>query len=561
MYQALYRKYRATNFDELVGQKVVVRTLKNEIINDHLSHAYLFTGPRGTGKTSVAKLLAKSINCDNNIKGESCNNCINCTQINRNTHVDIVEIDAASNNGVDEIREIKSKIGLVPSLGKYKVYIIDEVHMLTIGAFNALLKTLEEPPAHVIFILATTDPHKIPVTILSRCQRFDFKKIDNNSIIERLNKISIMENVNIEHSAIVEIARLSDGGMRDALSIFDQAISYKVNNIVVDDIYMINGTFSMNDIFEIITNIINNNLTRNLSLIDKYNDMGKDMVKLVEELIYYLRNILIFQATNNYLELNTETEEKYKNISQEIKTKKIIDIISELNNNLYEMKKNQNPKLILELTLIKMTESFSKNDLNEPENKKNNNEINIINTSEIKTESVEESSTNLHTEPVIENDLLNKIKEVRINNCLAGFNKKEHIANINKLSVVTDYVNDINDGKYVAYILDAELKASGNNYLIYVCPSNNHTTIFNLNLDKIEKTLRKIINAEYKIISVSSNDWENIKKEFNSKTKKYEYIIDNYKSTEIVKNSFIKKKKENNDIEKLFIDIVEYEEK
>ena len=238
MYQVLYRKYRPKTLQEVAGQDIVVKILKNSLKNDKLSHAYLFSGPRGTGKTSIAKILARVINCSNPVDYSPCNKCVSCTQKN---NVDIIEIDAASNNGVDEIRELKNKINLVPSFGKYKIYIIDEVHMLSIGAFNALLKTLEEPPAHAMFILATTEPHKIPVTILSRCQRLDFKKISEESIFKRLNEIVEKEKINIDPEAIKEIARLSDGGMRDAISMLDQASSYSDDKIELTDIYEING--------------------------------------------------------------------------------------------------------------------------------------------------------------------------------------------------------------------------------------------------------------------------------------------------------------------------------
>ena len=230
MYQALYRKYRPKILEDVCGQDIIVRIIKNSINKNQINHAYLFAGPRGTGKTSIAKIFARIVNCANSKDCIPCGKCPSCTEINNS---DIIEIDAASNNGVDEIRELRSKVNLVPAFGKYKVYIIDEVHMLTVGAFNALLKTLEEPPEHIIFVLATTDPQKIPETILSRCQRFDFKKISTESIVENLEKISQKENIEIETPALIEIARLSDGGMRDSIGMLDQARAYTNEKITV----------------------------------------------------------------------------------------------------------------------------------------------------------------------------------------------------------------------------------------------------------------------------------------------------------------------------------------
>ena len=288
MYQVLYRKYRPKTLQEVAGQDIVVKILKNSLKNDKLSHAYLFSGPRGTGKTSIAKILARVINCSNPVDYSPCNKCVSCTQKN---NVDIIEIDAASNNGVDEIRELKNKINLVPSFGKYKIYIIDEVHMLSIGAFNALLKTLEEPPAHAMFILATTEPHKIPVTILSRCQRLDFKKISEESIFKRLNEIVEKEKINIDPEAIKEIARLSDGGMRDAISMLDQASSYSNDKIELTDIYEINGIITKKMMNEFLLDLFNSNLLEILNLLDTYNNNGKNLVKLFEEIMLYMKNI------------------------------------------------------------------------------------------------------------------------------------------------------------------------------------------------------------------------------------------------------------------------------
>ena len=303
MYQALYRKYRPQNFNDVVGQEVIVKTLKNAVKMSKLSHAYLFTGPRGTGKTSIAKIFAKIVNCTNLKDLMPCDQCESCVEINKKHSIDIIEIDAASNNGVDEIREIKSKVNLVPSISKYKIYIIDEVHMLTTGAFNALLKTLEEPPSHVIFILATTEPHKIPATILSRCQRFDFKKISEQKIYENLLKITKNENISIDEEAILEIARVSDGGMRDAISLLDEAIAYSGENITVDDIHEINGTLTISELNLFIEYLLNNEIESLISKIEEYNYKGKNFVKLTEEIINHLKNILLSIVAPNCLEI------------------------------------------------------------------------------------------------------------------------------------------------------------------------------------------------------------------------------------------------------------------
>ena len=286
MYQALYRKYRPKNFEEVIGQNIVVQTLTNSIINNKISHAYLLSGPRGCGKTTIAKIFANLVNCENSDGKKVCNKCVYCTQKD-NENMDIIELDAASNNGVDEIREINNKVNLVPSYGKYKIYIIDEVHMLTIGAFNALLKTLEEPPAHVIFILATTDPQKVPITILSRCQRFDLKKISQDKISERLNFICEKENIRHEDNVLNEIASLGDGCLRDSISILDQIISYTNDTITLKDVYEVNGILSQKHISVLMDNVIMNDINETLNLIGKYYNDGKNIIKITEEIINF----------------------------------------------------------------------------------------------------------------------------------------------------------------------------------------------------------------------------------------------------------------------------------
>lgn len=300
-YQTLYRKYRPKSFDLVYGQDVIVKTLKNVIKNDKLSHAYLFTGPRGTGKTSCAKLFAKTINCLDNASGDACNKCKNCISFNNNSNPDIIEIDAASNNGVDEIREIKNKINLVPTISKYKVYIIDEVHMLSIGAFNALLKTLEEPPEYVIFILATTEPQKLPTTVISRCQRFDFKSISNEGMKQCLKNIIEKEKINIDSLALNEIILNSNGGMRDAIGMLDQAFAFSDEKITLDDIQELSGTISDKQIAEILMKIINKKYSDVIKFIKKISNQGKDFTLILQKIMIFLYKIILYKKN---IELN-----------------------------------------------------------------------------------------------------------------------------------------------------------------------------------------------------------------------------------------------------------------
>ena len=491
MYQSLYRKYRPTNFDEVVGQKIIIQTLKNAVKNNQITHAYLFAGPRGTGKTSIAKILAKIINCENLDGYNPCDKCVNCTQYNNKQAVDIIEIDAASNNGVEEIRDLKSKITLVPTTGKYKIYIIDEVHMLSTGAFNALLKTLEEPPKHVIFILATTDPHKIPSTILSRCQRFDFKKIDNLDIIRRIKKIVNTENIKIEGKAIEEIAVLSDGGMRDALSLLDQAISYSEDQITLEDIYEINGTVTPDQMNLLLQNIISNNVEDVFRKIDQLNEQGKDFYKLTEEIIMYLRDILLSRLVPNYNNIHDNLN---------LKNDEVIIYIETFNKSLFEMKNSNNMKLIFELTIIKLLESVKKQKKEETEF------LESVNVKKINSEQ------------------LNKIINVRINNTLSSFNKKEFLNFKNDIQKIQDYQFDKKYSDIVNLILDGEIKAFGKEYFIIVFPNAQLTTEFNNNIQLVDELMEITFKQQIHGVSVNNENWELIKKEFNSKEKVYQFI-------------------------------------
>ena len=328
-YKALYRTYRPSTFEEVAGQEHIVKTLKNALATGKLAHAYLFAGPRGTGKTTMAKLLAKALNCDEGI-GHQCNECKNCKAIIEGTHPDVLELDAASNNGVDEIRELIDKVKYGTILGRYKIYIIDEVHMLSTGAFNALLKTLEEPPEHVIFILATTEPHKILPTILSRCQRYDFTKLSDKDIKERIKSVLEKEGVSYNEEAVDIIISLADGGMRDALSILDQVLAYSGNKLDVKDILAIFALESKEEKIALLNAIIQKDVADVLKRIERYVYLGTDIKRLTDDLLLILKDILIYQSSRNTscLEVLNEQEAqsffKYLDIDE---TLKMIDII------------------------------------------------------------------------------------------------------------------------------------------------------------------------------------------------------------------------------------------
>lgn len=328
-YKALYRTYRPSTFEEVAGQEHIVKTLKNALATRKLAHAYLFAGPRGTGKTTMAKLLAKALNCDEGI-GCQCNECKNCKAIIDGTHPDVIELDAASNNGVDEIRELIDKVKYGTILGRYKVYIIDEVHMLSTGAFNALLKTLEEPPEHVIFILATTEPHKILPTILSRCQRYDFTKLSDDDINNRLRSVLEKEGIAYNEEAIKIIISLADGGMRDALSILDQVLAYSGNKLEVQDILDIFALESKEEKIALLNSIISKDVSDVLQRINRYVSLGTDIKRLTDDLLLILKDILIYQSSRNVncLEILTEQEAAsfFKGLDID-ETLKMIDII------------------------------------------------------------------------------------------------------------------------------------------------------------------------------------------------------------------------------------------
>lgn len=360
-YTALYRKYRPSTFEAVVGQEHIVRTLKNQIKTDRVSHAYLFCGTRGTGKTSVAKIFAKAINCMDNADGEPCGKCPVCENISKGRSINVIEIDAASNNGVDNVREIREEVMYPPTEGRYKVYIIDEVHMLSTGAFNALLKTLEEPPKHVIFILATTDPQKVPVTILSRCQRFDFKRIALGEACECIKKYLKEEKIEADDDAVRYICSLADGSMRDALSLLDQCISfYYGEKITLDKVLEVSGNVDNSVFFKMTDAVISKNSKAALDIVSYVVSEGRDISQFVMGFVSHLRNLLVAKTSkgdDSPLDMSRENFAKYKAAAEKISAEELIFFIKELSGFMAEIKYASNERILLEVELIKLTES------------------------------------------------------------------------------------------------------------------------------------------------------------------------------------------------------------
>lgn len=508
-HQTLYRKYRPKNFNDVVGQKVTIQILKNAINNNQISHAYLFYGPRGTGKTSIAKILSRTINCEHISNGIQCEKCSSCLSSKDPNCVDILEIDAASNNGVDEIRDLKNKISFVPSELKYKVYIIDEVHMLSTGAFNALLKTLEEPPKHAIFILATTELQKVPLTIISRCQTLEFRKIDSQSMKEKLTEISNKENIKIDDSGIKEIIRYSNGGLRDAIGILEKASSYTNELIDSKIIKDISGNVSEEDLKKFISNIENKNIEGILNLINEFYDEGIDLIRLCNSVIDYLRNNMI-------------EEKKY--------TKSVCSFIIKLDNIVNMMEKSQNQKTILEASIIDL---IIDNNIEKNDNINKNVETNQ-NSFDVKNNETE-----------IEKYNFDKIKEIRVNNTLYD-PKKDIISQIrNNWNKIMDLAFDENFGN-LSRMMSSDTKpvAASNSNMILVTKLTGMANQINKELDKVEQIINKVFEFDCRIICLSDEEWKKYTLEYKNNKDKFKYIEEVINNKDQKKKSLKEKAKE-----------------
>ena len=496
-YQALYRKYRPKTFDDVYGQQIVVQTLKNVIKNNKLTHAYLFVGPRGTGKTSIAKIFAKTINCLHPEDGLSCEKCDICISNNSNENVDIIEMDAASNNGVDEIREIRNHITLLPTVSKYKIYIIDEVHMLTTGAFNALLKTLEEPPEHIIFILATTEPHKIPLTIMSRCQSFEFKPIPVATIKERLKYICAQENINIDDKSLNLIAEESNGGLRDAVSMLDQLNAYADGNIKYEDVLLLNGRINDNEIEKFMTEMVNDDLNSVFTKIESWQEEGKNFIYICEDFIRFLRNELIkFKLENN------------SNIVNLIGENKTIEVIMILNKISNDMKISKDKKVLFDVTIINITNVLKNKQMFENNTYKSKN-IKIENKTSEKVEIKEEKLQTVEV-PIKEKKdytLYDELMSIRLNNTLSIADKKSKIEYENAVENLKNDISDLNRLKIINLLDDTKITAGSKDGIILTTDSDNILHDLYDNMELLEESLESLLGKKVKVCILLDELW------------------------------------------------------
>ena len=549
-YKVLYRKYRPSDFDNVVGQSYTVDMLRNAIISGKHAHAYIFTGPRGTGKTSCAKIFAKALNCENPINGNPCGECMSCSNFYDNP--DIIELDAASNNGVDQIRDLIDSVRLVPSSSKYKIYIIDEVHMLSTSAFNALLLTLEEPPEHVIFILATTDIQKVPITILSRCQRFDFKPISSSDIIDRLKHICSLESISASDDALTEIANLSAGGMRDALGMLDQ-LSNDNSEISLDLVNSYFGSISSKKIDSLINAIFSNDSDTLISIFDDIKSSGVNYSVLVEKLVNALRDYAIGIKTGKYdsdfdivINLIFDLNESLSNVSNvkidpfvliEVIILKYVNLKPALGNNLGNNLALNSPVSNDSVKIVKS---------NIVDNTKS-----ISVQGETKPESV---SADFVEEPVINTFKINFDINLRISNCFSEADKakKEEL-----IPLWNDFVSGLklSDKKIFGLLSDTVIQAASSRYAIISSKIDSTNDLINENILNIENLFTTFSSLNYRFVAVSNDLWKEEVKKYRENVKnkiKYIYVEENVESK---KESKSKAKASKSDIEDLGDDV------
>ncbi|WP_368653516.1 DNA polymerase III subunit gamma/tau [Ornithinibacillus sp. 4-3] len=524
-YQALYRVWRPRTFADLVGQSHITRTLQNAIEQGKFSHAYLFSGPRGTGKTSAAKIFAQAINCEAAPTREPCNQCAACRGILDGSISDVIEIDAASNTSVDHIREIRDKVKYASSVVPYKVYIIDEVHMISVNAFNALLKTLEEPPKHVVFILATTEPHKIPVTIMSRCQRFDFKPVGNKVMIERMKHITSEENIKITDAALEVIALAAEGGMRDALSILDQTISYAETEIDIEDVLAVTGGVSQQILTDIVEAMHQQDVKTALHLLDELIQNGKDPGRFVYDLIYFLRDLLLYKSApslENMLE-RARVDTAFEKLATSVSINWIQQAMMQLNQCQQEIKWTNSPKVFIEIAILSITNPYK-----EVQGETASVDSDAMAKLTNRLAGLEKELTVLRQAPVAEANAKGEAsrptrKMAKANRFKIPYEQIRMILNEAEKAALqevnTKWVSFLSQLKAInapahATIQDSKPAAASERGLVVAFRYEIHCSLFVDNREVIESTLENALGKRLSIVPIPAKDWPEVRKDY-----------------------------------------------
>jgi len=503
-YKALYRKYRPMDLEDLIGQDAIVRTLLNSLKESKIGHAYLFTGTRGTGKTSVAKIFAKLINCEDLKDGRPCGKCKICNITKTDENPDIIEMDAASNNGVDEIREIINKALLLPIISKYKVYIIDEVHMLTTQSFNALLKTLEEPPSHTIFILATTEPQKVPITIISRCQRFDFKKISVLDIKNRLLLVAKKENIKIEDECLNEIAIISDGSMRDAIGLLDQSNSISDEKITSDKLYELTGNLEKSKLFVLVEYIFVNDVNSLIEMFDDLYQKGKNFERISESLLDIFMNIMLYKNAKKYFDKkNLYYKEDIIRLEKLVNRERLHKLVQEANLVVQELKNSSNQSLLFELFLLRIVDIDIKNEEKQCILVENNEKDLSKNEKKIISGKTEKPLMCSYT-----------FKEALINNTIA-LASREYKNEVKKAFLELDKTLVNSKNKSIIMLLkDSTINAASENRLLLTYKYDNLVFEHDENNNKIEKLVSELLSRKYKVVAITEDKWDELRPKF-----------------------------------------------
>lgn len=524
-YQALYRKYRPVSFDGVAGQKPIVKTLQNAVRQHRIAHAYLFCGPRGTGKTSIAKIFAKMLNCESE-ENAPCGKCHNCIEFQNGSHPDIIEIDAASNNGVEEVRNLIEKVKYAPIEGKYKVYIIDEVHMMSTGAFNALLKTIEEPPEHVIFIFATTEPHKVLPTIISRCQRFDFNKVSIADMVERLDYVLNQEHIHMEPEAVRLVATLSEGGMRDALSILDQCIAYAQDDITVNDVNTIYGITTPAEKGTLLSHVLNRNYAELTQQIETLSEQGTDIRRLTADLVDMLKDSLVYTYTEDVSLVQDIYLEVIRNILADVPAAKRLHMIDILMETLEKYRIASDAASYFEIAMLKMMEVPEAVNVVEPVSMKQPEAVVSMpkadpdpiptvvmsvsrETPEEQPKKVKKTKKTKAQEPVTYEDEY-------IIALLAGANKQHKQSDLEHFNDIASYLNELDWVKYANALKHAVIVGSGINYLVLSVESPLEAREINdleAN-DNMEDFIKVLLGVQKKVFAIDERQRQQVIQKF-----------------------------------------------